>query len=384
MSIYKPKKSPFYAYSFDIKGVRFHGSTGTASFEEAKAVEAAKREEARKAALFPGDKKKLQMTVNVALDRYFVEVSQHTAGSDDDMHKGSKLLSLGPHKMLSEITDSDIAMMVAKRRGQVAVNRKKPVSNATVNRETELLRRIIRRAKDLWGVDIGDEPKWSKLLLPEADERVRELTGEEEKKLFAALRDDFKPMVEFAIMSGLRLANVIRLTWKEVDLATGKLTVRTKSLKPGGKVHTIPISPAMRVLIANQHGNHPIFVFTYVCEKSRNEKMGTKRVAGHRYPFSRDGWRKAWAAALEDAGIEDCRFHDLRHTAATRIVRATGNIKIAQKLLGHASLVSTARYAHVSQDDVLEAMMKVDHRKITGPKDDDQSKSGGKSGGSAA
>ncbi len=384
MSVYKPKKSPFYAYSFDLKGVRHHGATKTAVYEEAKAVEAAAREVARQAALFPGDKKKVGMALKAALDRYYVEVSQHSAAGDDDLTKMEKLLAVGADKALSDITDSDIALMVAKRRGQKARYRKEPVSNATVNRETELLRRVVRRARELWGVDVGDEPKWAKHLLPEADERVREVTEAEEEKLFANLRLDYRPMVRFAMTSGLRLSNVIRLTWKEVDLAAGKLTVKTKSRRPGGKSHTIPITPVLRALIANERGNHPIFVFTYLCEKNRNDKMGAKRLAGHRYPFSADGWRKAWQAALAAADIEDCRFHDLRHTAATRIVRATGNIKIAQKLLGHASLVSTARYAHVSQEDVLEAMLKVDHRKITGPGNDEQPESGGKTGGSAA
>lgn len=50
--------------------------------------------------------------------------------------------------------------------------------------------------------------------------------------------------------------------------------------------------------------------------------------------------------------VSDFRFHDTRHTAATRLVRATGNLKMAQHLLGHSSVTTTTRYAHVTHEDL--------------------------------
>ena len=82
--------------------------------------------------------------------------------------------------------------------------------------------------------------------------------------------------------------------------------------------------------------------------------LGLRR-SGERYPFTKSGWRKQWSRALKAAGIEDFRFHDLRHTAATRTLRASGNMKAVQKMLGHSDITTTARYAHVMVDDVRAA-----------------------------
>ena len=60
--------------------------------------------------------------------------------------------------------------------------------------------------------------------------------------------------------------------------------------------------------------------------------------------------------ALADAGIPDFRFHDLRHTFATRLLRKTGNLKLVSRLLGHTTVETTTRYAHVLDGDLQSAM----------------------------
>lgn len=108
-------------------------------------------------------------------------------------------------------------------------------------------------------------------------------------------------------------------------------------------------------------GNHPIYVFTYVCARS----IG-RRQAGKRYPFSSTGWRRVWKNALKAAGITDFRFHDLRHTNGTRVLRATGNLKLTGRVLGHQSLASTMRYAHVLLSDMKEGLEAMESRNSPG------------------
>jgi integrase len=60
--------------------------------------------------------------------------------------------------------------------------------------------------------------------------------------------------------------------------------------------------------------------------------------------------------ALKRAGIRDFSFHDLRHTAATRVLRATGNLNIVKRMLRHENIRTTVKYAHSQHDDVLEGM----------------------------
>ena len=59
------------------------------------------------------------------------------------------------------------------------------------------------------------------------------------------------------------------------------------------------------------------------------------------------------------AGITDLRFHDLRHDFATKLLRTTGNLRLVQKALGHASIKTTERYAHVLDEEVAQAMERV-------------------------
>ena len=62
------------------------------------------------------------------------------------------------------------------------------------------------------------------------------------------------------------------------------------------------------------------------------------------------------AAARASAGLRDYRFHDNRHTAATRVLRASGNLNVVKRLLRHEDIATTVKYAHSQHEDVLAAM----------------------------
>lgn len=339
MSVYRPKKSPYWHYDFQVQSIRFHGSTGT---KNKRAAQRREEEERRKAA---EGRKRPAMSLNEAFGKYYEEVARHHATATQADYWMDRLLKGLGNKMLHEVEDGDIASYIAKRRADV--------SNASVNRETQLLRRVYRHANLNWKVDVGEMPNWPRHLLPEPAGRVRELTSREEAALFAAIREDFHPLIRFALMSGARLGNCIRLTWAEVDYDAMEMRFRQK----GGTMHVLPITSAMKILLANQRGDHPIYVFTYVCART----IG-KRQKGKRYPFSTTGWRRVWARALTKAKIADFRFHDLRHTTATRLMRATGNLKLVKEVLGHTDIATTSRYAHVTKDDVRKALEGMDHR----------------------
>lgn len=347
MSLYKSAKSPNWQYDFQIKGVRFHGSTGTPDKAAARRIEAQHR-----VAAAEGRARRAQMTLNEACERYFQEVGRHLATADTVDAQLARLIELyGAGALLSAIDDAAIASAVARRRGQKARNKTTLVAPATVNRETELLRRVLKRAAKVWKADVGEDRAWAEHLLLEPEERVRSLSHEEEARLFGALRDDLRPLVHFALRAGIRLGEARSLTWSAVADDLSALIVRGKSRRPGGKVRTVPLTAELRALLSGLRGQHPIYVFTFLCQRTRG-----KRRRGERYPFSASGWRRPWARALAAAGVEDFRFHDTRHTAATRTLKASGNVKIIQKMLGHTSITSTLRYAHVLTEDIAEAM----------------------------
>jgi integrase len=360
MSVYKPKGSAFYHYDFQIKGRRYCGTAGTDDFEEAKALEAKVRTDARRTILYGDPVKKPAEAINDVFGRYWLEASQYTSQAEADQRRLDLIAGiLGPALPFSDLDDNRVALLVAKLRGRKVGRNKRLPSNATVNRDIEALRRVWKRAAKVWKLDHGDEPNWGKHLLEETDERVRELTAEEEEALLANLRDDYHPIVRFALMSGIRVGNLRTLKWSDVDFSVRAVRMLAKSRKQGGKFHSVPLTDSMIVLLANERGKHDDFVFSYRCMKGRGARKRETWL-----PFTQNGWRKAWRTALVTAGISDFRFHDLRHTAATRTLRASGNMRAVQKMLGHSKITTTTRYAHALDDDIREAMEMAQSRMV--------------------
>jgi site-specific recombinase XerD len=101
-------------------------------------------------------------------------------------------------------------------------------------------------------------------------------------------------------------------------------------------------------------------VWTYVSEGKKGGKGGTGRSgvyhAGERYPITYWNLQTRWRRALAKAGVEDFRFHDLRHTAASRLLRKTHDLKMVQDMLDHAQITTTTKYAHVLKDDLRAGM----------------------------
>lgn len=353
MSVYRPKGSSLYHFDFQFKGRRHYGSTGVGDLQEARAIEAAERTKAARAHAYGEPDRKPTMTIDEVFGRYWKEKSQHTAKPGDDMTRFALMAShLGPSLAFHDLSDDKIAVLVARLRGRkVGKESPKMVSNATVNRDIEALRRAWKRAAKLWKIEHGEEPSWGEHLLPEADERVRDLTAAEESRLLEALREDYRPIVKFALLSGIRLGNLRSLKWTDVDYNSMIVRMMAKSKKPGGRNHSVPITAAMLIILANERGKHPEHVFTYHCVRNRGDRKKDDYL-----PFSQDGWRRAWKTALHKAGLENFRFHDLRHTAATRTLRSSGNMRAVQKMLGHSKITTTTRYAHALDDDVRDAM----------------------------
>lgn len=334
MSVYKPKKSPRYHYDFQFRGQRYHGPTGCTSRRDAERFEADLR---RKVAL--GETTKPRLTIEEACNTWQEMVGDHKASKATTLYQlGYLIAGLEAKTFLHDLTFKDIQDYTAKRRAMV--------SGSSVNREVQLLRRVVR-----WSEPRGYEVpaiEWGRLLYAEPKERVRELSADEEARLFDKLPDNLKPLVEFALLSGKRRTEIITLRWSDVDLIGQRATVTVK----GGHRSTFPLSPRMLAIIKAQP-KACAQVFTYLCTKRAPKRADrAQRRVGERYPFSKQGWARQWRKALKDAGIEDYRFHDNRHTAATRNLRASGNLKAVSRLLDHTDVTTTAKYAHALEDDI--------------------------------
>jgi integrase len=361
MSVYKQKGSPHYRYDFQLNGRRFFGVTEARNKKDALRIEGEMRAKAK------ADMEQEKRTgtgpliLDIATGRYWTEIGQHHANSNTTWTDLERLLGyFGKDKRLDDITDADVAAMVAWRRLHTIKGRKEDkdgnpvqlIAPATVNRSTTiLLKSIFTRAKRTWRYSFPCEPNWRDHLLKEPQERVRELDQSEGEALDASVRNDYALWFEFARLTGLR-RNETLIRWKNVNMFAKRITTIGK----GGKTVTTPITPPVQTILdqCKDEKGQPLndeWVFTYICKRPlEGQRKGT------RYPITSEGAKTQWRRLLKRAKVEDFRFHDIRHDVATKLLRNTGNLKLVQRALNHSDIKTTTKYAHVLDDEVAAAL----------------------------
>lgn len=178
----------------------------------------------------------------------------------------------------------------------------------------------------------------------ENNKRDRWLTTEEEERLLKVCPLWLRELVIFALNTGMRLGEIISLEWKGVNLFRRTVTIfNSKNKEP----RTIPINETVFEMLKNKAKVKSIK--TNLVFYSDNHTMLLKTSVDH-----------AFQAALKRVGIKDFRFHDLRHTFATRLVQAGKDLYKVQRLLGHKSPFMTQRYAHHYPESLRDAVEVLD------------------------
>jgi integrase len=349
MSLYRKPRSPHWYFEFQIEGHRFYGSTKATTRREAEAVERAQREKA-KADVAVMKAARASLRLDDVAGRFWSE-AQHHASSRNIWKRLSYLIEFfGKDKLITDIIDDDVRALIAWRRGHRAMrNRKNPqdcslITPATVNLTIMQLKALFATVRPR-----VHEPNWRKLWLPVRQEHPRELMGDEGDRLEAATRDDYQPIFDFAKTTGMR-QNECLLRWSEVDWGARQIRKTGK----GGKPVTVPIFDKVREILWPLRGHHPEFVFTYIAVRTHRGW-----VKGRRYPITVAGLRAHWHRLRKVAGVTDFRYHDFRHDMATKALRVTGNLKLVQRMLNHADIRHTLRYAHVLDAEVAEGFERV-------------------------
>ena len=163
----------------------------------------------------------------------------------------------------------------------------------------------------------------------------RRKRGYEEWRAYGAYTDHLTPLVLLGVNTGLRRGELLQLRWRDVDLQRGMLTVRGDGAKTGQTRHVPLNSQAAQVLQAWK----PPALESDWCVFG-GSKLTTPLVA----------IKKGWAAVLKAAKITGFRFHDLRHTFASKLVMAGVDLNTVRELLGHKSIAMTLRYAHLAPE----------------------------------
>lgn len=220
--------------------------------------------------------------------------------------------------------------------------KKHEASASTANRYLALLRAILRMARDEWEW-LDTIPRFR--LYPEPKKRVRWITREEAAKLITELPTHLADMAAFTLATGLRQRNVSYLRWTQVDLQRGMAWIHADQSKSRRAI-AVPLNEDALGVLTQRHGKHPVFVFTY------KDKPVARTTT------------KAWKRALGRAGIEDFRWHDLRHTWASWHVQSGTSLQELMELGGWASFEMVLRYAHLAGEHLKQAANRVDGAKL--------------------
>ncbi|HEU5046441.1 MAG TPA: site-specific integrase [Rickettsiales bacterium] len=234
-------------------------------------------------------------------------------------------------KLLTDLTRDVIAEVGAKK--------KENNSAATANRVLALIRSILRRAAFEWEW-IDKAPRIR--LYPEPKRRVRWLTPEQVLTLLTKLPEHLVDIVRFSLATGLRQSNVLELEWSQIDIPRKVAWIYADQAKGGRDIHVSLNATAIDVLL-NQLGKHPKRVFTY-----KGNPIGQVTT-------------KAWYNALKEAGIEDFRWHDLRHTWASWLAQGGVSLNVIQEMGAWESVEMVRRYAHLAPEKFGKHAMIVDN-----------------------
>lgn len=216
----------------------------------------------------------------------------------------------------------------------------KSCSDSTKNRYIALIRSILNACAKEWGW-LAEAPKL-KLYSEKSRKRIRWLKTEEVERLLPCLPDYMVPMVQFSLATGLRQYNVLTLSWDQIDLARRVAWYHPDETKSGEALGVALNDTAMQVLL-QQLGKHPRRVFVH----SRNRPLNSLN-------------NKLWQAALAQAGIENFRWHDLRHTWASWLVQSGVSLYALKEMGGWESIEMVQKYAHLAPEHLHQHAVMID------------------------
>ena len=233
-------------------------------------------------------------------------------------------------RQLASLTTQDVERHQKRRR-------KEGVTPATINRERTVLSHLFTMAMK-WKL-VEHNPVKDTEKLREDNVNPRPLSEEEEQRLFAVLPAHYKPIVTFALHTGLRLGELQAQRWADVDMAAGVLTVTNPK---SGKRETVPLNTT---------------AFTLLTEMDKSSEVV--------FPRMPKKMSDLFIKYARKAGLDDVSFHDLRDTFVSRLA-INANPTTIMALARHRDFRTTQRYLKLDDDHLKQAV-----ESIVGAKNDD-------------
>jgi len=315
-------------------------------------------------------------TVGVYLERWFAEKAAAGKSAPGTLrsYRGHLDLYLIPHLGVLRLTDlrpHHVSAMLAAIR--TAPGRSRPMSPATQVRVFATLRAAIRQA-----VKRGEIPHDHTAHVELPDGKRPEVEPWEPETLWTfvehlepaephTMEARVRHVVMFAAGTGLRLGEICGLRWEDVDLERGVLTVHQQAQTIGRElVYRRPKTTRSKGRVVPLAGWVPEVLRAVRARQARERLAWGEAWQDTGLVFTMPGGgglvpssvSKAFVRYSRAAGLPVCRFHDLRHLAASTLIRQGVPLAVVSRILGHASIgITMDTYGHVRMDDDVRAAM---------------------------
>lgn len=227
----------------------------------------------------------------------------------------------------------------------IALKVESGLSNATVNKYKKLMSQIFSFMID--NEVIGKNPLLRiKSLKEEKNESIRSLSKFEVQVLLSKTKEvypDFYALLFTALFTGMRQGELLALTWDSINWITGKITVNKNYTH--GRIGT-PKTGKIRKIDMSKELAKVLKVWRLACPSGKHNLVFPNSEG--EYQDANNMIKRRFKPALSRAGIEEIRFHDLRHTYASLLLAQGAPMKYVQHQLGHSSIKMTMDlYTHL-------------------------------------
>lgn len=324
MGLYKQPGSPFWNYRFSLRGTRISGSTKVGDRKLAQKIYEHERSE-----YILGKKTGATKPIKLRdlLQKFLNDYSRTNKRSySSDVVAAKRINAFMGDKLASDITPHILEQYKGHRRSMIVGDHQ--VSGARVNRELAVLKTAYTKGIE-WDL-VMDNPVRKVKFFSEKDRgRTRYLSHIEKESLLAVCPPELRRVVVVALKTGLRQGELLGLKWVDIDSIANTLAVRRSK---NGKMRHVPIHEDVRGIL-----NSLPRIGEYIFQDGSGE------------PLSRHGRiRTLFDKAVDEAGLRDFRFHDIRRCFASELVMNGADLKTVSELLGHSSTRMTERYSHLT------------------------------------
>ncbi|MEM3434460.1 MAG: site-specific integrase [Candidatus Methanomethyliaceae archaeon] len=216
---------------------------------------------------------------------------------------------------------------------------------AYINKVTTVLKHMIKKAVDWNMVEPAVLERVRKASnLKGENKRLRYLTREEVLNLLSAAEPHLRPIIQVALLTGMRKSEILSLKWSDIDLKNGFILLRTsKNYEPRHIPMCETLKAVFRELFVNRRLDTDWVFYNPVDPSQRLKDI-----------------KRSFNSACKKAGIVDFHFHDLRHTCASWLVMSGVDLRTVAEILGHKTIRMTLRYSHLSPEHTKAAVSTFD------------------------